>query len=142
MSTCSICLDDDPDFKLTICGHTFHESCINQWTAINPICPLCRTVCINTFPYMYKKSLIKKGILTIKHNALIFKHTGFFKSLCKPMYKIIPFSIIKKIEYNQDYFKIIYILNYRPIIKKIYTRNPFALFNLCKYHFYNMNHIY
>ncbi len=27
---------------LTICNHRFHESCLESWLAINPVCPLCK----------------------------------------------------------------------------------------------------
>mgnify|MGYP006151127335 CR=1 FL=1 len=139
MSTCPICLDDTPDFKLPNCKHMFHKDCINQWLVVKPICPLCRAVCINTFTHLYKKTLVKKGIVTVQNNALIFKHTGIFKMSCKPTYKIISLNTIKRIEYNSNTFIIIYIHNYRPKIKKIHTNDSYALFNLCKYYFYNSN---
>ena len=46
-NTCSICLCAvDKTLALDIvCGHVFHEACLNQWFSHNPerTCPLCRT---------------------------------------------------------------------------------------------------
>lgn len=44
---CVICLDDftsDGESKIQtpICGHLFHENCINAWLNNNPSCPQCR----------------------------------------------------------------------------------------------------
>ena len=40
---CSICLDDNNDAIVnTLCCHTFHENCLNEWKKINNTCPLCR----------------------------------------------------------------------------------------------------
>jgi len=42
---CSICQEryirDNPKHVL-ICGHSFHESCINKWFKLNLKCPMCR----------------------------------------------------------------------------------------------------
>ena len=130
---CSICLEEDPDYKLSICGHTFHESCINKWIAIKPLCPLCRALCVNKLPFMYKNSMFKMGTVTVLKNELIIKYSSIFKYLCKPSYKTIPFGNIKKIEYNREFFKIIYIKNYRPSVKIMYTRNAKLLFEICKF---------
>ena len=29
----------------TLCGHTYHQSCINKWTRIENVCPICRFPC-------------------------------------------------------------------------------------------------
>jgi len=43
---CSICMEDtDPsgkDVGVLTCGHAFHEDCIRQTLAENPMCPVCR----------------------------------------------------------------------------------------------------
>lgn len=44
---CSICMEPFKNKKKineTICKHTFHEECINQWLKVNNNCPLCRQV--------------------------------------------------------------------------------------------------
>ena len=43
INTCAICLETDKDRNIQLnCGHIFHEKCIDEWTRIKPICPLCR----------------------------------------------------------------------------------------------------
>lgn len=47
--TCSICLenfDEQDDLKATytICGHRFHDTCINVWIRSKNTCPLCKTI--------------------------------------------------------------------------------------------------
>jgi hypothetical protein len=140
MSKCPICLCDNPDHKLTICGHVFHKNCINRWLAIKPECPLCRSVCINTFPHFFRFKLFKKGEITINKNAIILKKNNSLKGYCTPTTKVILFDFVKRIEYNQNYFSIYY-LNSNNIIKlkKIYTLSPKTIFNLCKYFFYYSN---
>ena len=40
---CAICLEHVEHCKHTLtCNHSFHQSCIQAWTAINPVCPICR----------------------------------------------------------------------------------------------------
>lgn len=46
-SRCAICLESlnvtaDHAAKALNCGHVFGRSCIIEWTAIKPTCPLCR----------------------------------------------------------------------------------------------------
>lgn len=31
----------DSNIVKGLCGHCFHEECINEWCNVNPICPLC-----------------------------------------------------------------------------------------------------
>ena len=42
---CTICLNTEnlSEFKTTNCNHVFHNKCLEQWTNIACICPLCRT---------------------------------------------------------------------------------------------------
>jgi hypothetical protein len=42
--TCAICLQSMEEDALckTVCGHTFHSSCIFKVIITNPVCPLCR----------------------------------------------------------------------------------------------------
>jgi hypothetical protein len=42
---CTICLDQcsEPYCQLVKCKHYFCTSCIDQWLAINPHCPVCRS---------------------------------------------------------------------------------------------------
>ena len=35
---CSICLEDNPDYKLSMCGHKFHRECIECCDK----CQICR----------------------------------------------------------------------------------------------------
>lgn len=138
MSTCSICLEDNPDFELPLCGHRFHSDCIQQWLLIKPECPMCRKICTKTFSYYYKYKIIKKGELTIDQNSITLKQKRFLKGSCIPMTKIINFISIKRIEFNQNYFSVYYYNNNNIIkLKKIYLVSPRAVFNLCRYHFYN-----
>ena len=39
---CSICLDCENKDIITICGHTFHSKCLNQWKIREVTCPICR----------------------------------------------------------------------------------------------------
>jgi hypothetical protein len=39
---CSICLEDMESSRQLVCGHAFHEDCINQWLPKNNTCPYCR----------------------------------------------------------------------------------------------------
>lgn len=139
MDTCPICLGDNPNFKLSICGHKFHKECIEQWLAIKPECPLCRCICINTFPYYYRFNIIKKGNLIIDNNKIIIKQNKFLKGKCRLAYKNICFSAIKRIEYDNFYFNVFYFKNNILKVKKFYTRDSKIIFNVCKYHFYNNN---
>ena len=41
-SLCSICLEDCPDVKPTICGHFFHAKCMAPWKKEHDTCPTCR----------------------------------------------------------------------------------------------------
>ena len=44
--TCSICLEDigNPHrARVLSCMHVFHDACVSEWLARNPLCPLCRT---------------------------------------------------------------------------------------------------
>ena len=41
--TCCICLDDDlENTKTLLCGHMFHQKCIEEWLQKEESCPLCR----------------------------------------------------------------------------------------------------
>merc|ERR1712226_769025 len=42
---CPTCLEDfskEHAIKKTICGHFFHEECLEPWLRMNRTCPLCR----------------------------------------------------------------------------------------------------
>lgn len=41
---CNICLDDNCQRYVTLCGHIFHEKCIKEWVNINASCPVCKSV--------------------------------------------------------------------------------------------------
>lgn len=43
---CTLCLDPIKDPGVTTCGHVFCWTCIVDWTAEKPECPLCRHVCL------------------------------------------------------------------------------------------------
>lgn len=41
--SCSICLDDEENGVITLlCGHRFHQTCIEEWFGHEESCPLCR----------------------------------------------------------------------------------------------------
>ena len=40
---CAVCLDKLRDPVTTVCNHVFCEQCLEQSTAVNPTCPICRT---------------------------------------------------------------------------------------------------
>lgn len=41
--TCSICLEPLVSGTVsTNCGHNFHLTCIQEWTQVKPLCPMCR----------------------------------------------------------------------------------------------------
>ena len=93
---CSICLEDihKNEEKVLMCNHKFHKKCINKWTKINNICPLCRKIINNTFFVKIKKSLCfySKFDFTIGNTNIILKKN---KSDKFPM--IIGFNDIIKI---------------------------------------------
>ena len=45
-NVCAVCTEafkkDELLFKLPICGHIYHQSCIKHWLVSKPVCPLCR----------------------------------------------------------------------------------------------------
>ncbi|KAB2609560.1 RING-H2 finger protein ATL70-like [Pyrus ussuriensis x Pyrus communis] len=45
-SCCSICLADYEDKDILrgvpICGHYFHQICVDKWLQLHPTCPICR----------------------------------------------------------------------------------------------------
>ena len=140
MSTCPICLEENPDCTIPVCGHQFHRECISQWLAIKPECPLCRKVCISTFTYYYNFfKTIKKGTIIINENSIILNEKKFFKGTCRQMERVILFDYIKRIEYNSRYFSIFYIKHNIIKCKKICTPAPQMIFNLCKHYFFYSN---
>lgn len=45
METCSICLEDCGGAlgaRALVCGHAFHDGCIERWLSRRTTCPLCR----------------------------------------------------------------------------------------------------
>ena len=45
-SSCVICTDSFKEgdaFRLTECGHGFHDGCLRDWAIKNPQCPVCTT---------------------------------------------------------------------------------------------------
>ena len=57
---CPICYGDmlQPRLTKTLrCGHKFHRKCIDQWTATNPSCPLCRTSIEPERPYHLQRPI-------------------------------------------------------------------------------------
>ena len=44
VKTCGICLNNltNNDIIITRCSHAFHNSCLQQWISVHPICPICR----------------------------------------------------------------------------------------------------
>ena len=40
---CGICLDEMNVGRYLICGHRFHEGCVNRWLRRSRTCPMCRT---------------------------------------------------------------------------------------------------
>ena len=41
--SCSICLDEsNVGVKTLLCGHEFHQICIEEWFVLEESCPLCR----------------------------------------------------------------------------------------------------
>src|SRR5579863_6925629 len=50
MEPCSICKNKIPEIceegrlALDNCGHSYHLTCIHQWTLTNPTCPQCKTI--------------------------------------------------------------------------------------------------
>jgi hypothetical protein len=47
--SCSICISDyirgETLRKLPYCQHVFHQTCVDEWLAINGTCPVCRLRC-------------------------------------------------------------------------------------------------
>ena len=44
-TACTICIEDfesDESVTVVTCGHTFHASCLSEWTKYKPDCPTCR----------------------------------------------------------------------------------------------------
>ena len=130
---CSICLEGNPDTKLLNCGHMFHKNCIDTWLKIKPVCPLCRMECTNVFKHFYKNTLIKKGEIIINKDMIIIKKKRF-KYFCKTYFCNIFFKNIKRIEYENQCFKLTYLNNRIQKTINIYLSNPIHLFNICKYY--------
>lgn len=59
---CSICMTEinlNDNFK-TVCRHTFHHSCLDEWRKNNQTCPLCRQELPFEFiplPFWFSKDL-------------------------------------------------------------------------------------
>jgi hypothetical protein len=73
LEECSICYGTMlyPRLTKTLrCGHKFHKKCIDQWTATNPSCPLCRTSIEPERPYHLQR-LISMPISTTNINNTI-----------------------------------------------------------------------
>ena len=105
---CSICLEDihKNEEKILMCNHKFHKKCINKWTKINNICPLCRKIINNTFFVKIKKSLCfySKFNFTIGNTNIILK-----KNKCDKFPIIIGFNDITKIIRSKKNFIINFI---------------------------------
>jgi hypothetical protein len=79
LEACPICYGDMlyPRLTKTLrCGHKFHRKCIEQWSAANPSCPLCRTSIEPERPYHLQRLIsmpISSNINTTVNrvNALI-----------------------------------------------------------------------
>lgn len=51
---CSVCLQpmlitENSDIRRSICDHTFHKVCIENWLQYNSTCPICRAILIPDF---------------------------------------------------------------------------------------------
>ena len=124
---CSICYDIlDPSLNIqkTICGHIFHEYCLDKWKNISLTCPLCRT-----------------GLLENDFHA---NHTLFLNHylLCNSLHLHISFSdyfrtylnlVFKRSEKMQDDLKFLETLS---ISKRIdmYNKVGVAINNLPSFH--------
>ena len=97
---CPICLEDNntKQKQLPICKHIFHESCLNEWLNINPICPLCRTNTIQKF-------ICKKKYNYIFYETLAFSMDGttlIFKNNVKNKKYEYDLKLIKAVRLNND----------------------------------------
>ena len=45
---CSVCMEDlateQAAVRLPLCGHVYHQPCVEQWLAVKNCCPVCRMV--------------------------------------------------------------------------------------------------
>ena len=49
---CIICLDEDEASNMTtVCNHSFHQSCLDQWLISHNSCPYCRFILIKLPEY-------------------------------------------------------------------------------------------
>lgn len=46
MAECSVCMEGfregEKIRELPICGHVFHQKCVDEWLSLRPSCPICR----------------------------------------------------------------------------------------------------
>jgi hypothetical protein len=48
-NTCAICIQDyelNDVYNVTKCFHTFHKSCISEWSRRNNLCSLCKKILV------------------------------------------------------------------------------------------------
>jgi hypothetical protein len=130
---CAICLEENANKRLQNCGHYFHETCINTWLNIKPICPLCRNICTNEYDYYFKNTFIKKGKIIIDNNVIILTKK-YLLNRCKNIPFTIPLNRISRIDYTRYKIKITFTKKNRKKIRNIYMSNPIYLFNSCKFY--------
>lgn len=78
---CTICLSDIDEISrvtTTLCGHTFHTDCIDQWLVDNNTCPFCRTELFHPEESLLPSSRDTQNFLCIFRNnyfCYIPRHT-------------------------------------------------------------------
>jgi hypothetical protein len=114
MSECIICLENEMSLsknKTLVCGHQFHESCINSWISIHNNCPLCRRYIHSTENINgHYSSYITYACLSMIHLMIIYYHGApqyFFSLILLFSARFILFFVVAMYHIIHDIKKII-----------------------------------
>ena len=85
MDPCSICLESHNNKSIQLsCGHIYHKRCIDEWSKIRPLCPMCRKIVLSRFKiFTYTCYFAKSKILDINNNEIIIRDIKTRKKIMK-----------------------------------------------------------
>ena len=131
---CAICLEtnDNKLKKLVNCNHVFHESCLNEWLKINPICPLCRTNVKTSFKCKKVNYFINEELYFSMENRILI-----FKNILKNKKYEYSLKIIKSMYYVLKDNSITFDIYFKELKKQKKIKYKFSNKNECNI-VYNM----